>query len=105
MQNTLKEMIERVLDSCDNHRSHFRPTSDMVLDCATRIFISQNISNERNINKKILQDSQDNIPKLELPKMLATDKQKYALKNIGIDFNSETITKQEAFNLIKKAKE
>lgn len=67
-------------------------TPDMALDCATRIFISQNIARDR---KQI-----ETEPRNEL----ATEKQKKYLIGLGYNGDLTKLTKHEAIVLIKEGK-
>lgn len=75
-----------------------KASDDMVLDCSTRIFISQNISRDRHPEKQQEQTQQGE---------LATSKQIGLLRRLKYDLDYNNLTKAEAFQLIKahKAKE
>lgn len=95
----LKEAIGEELVVDDN----------IIFEQAVKILLSNQIQGykERNIAKVSEQKKTQQKPSnKENPPISepATDKQKYALKQLGIEFD-EGITKQEAFGLIKEAKE
>ena len=100
LKNILKELKELNKD--------IGASGDLLLDCATRIFISNNIQAEKYGWK---QEDKIEIPKpidntiYQSPKQPspATDKQKQMLKRLNIKFD-ETITKGEAYQLIKEVK-
>jgi hypothetical protein len=69
---------------------------NILMDCATRIYISQNIQKgkESNINK-MQWNKEKFIP--------ATDKQIFLMKQLDLDV-TDKLSKQEAYHLIKQAK-
>ena len=78
----LKEIIKMVKDSCSINL--IAPSNDMILDCSVRIF------NSNNINGAIQKEE------------LATEKQKNLIYKLNLDVNTEKITKQEAYNILKE---
>jgi len=78
---TLKEIVNEI-KSIPN----FKPSDDMVLDCATRILNTNHMEKES---------------KKEMPIELATDKQKYRLGKLGVNCPKD-LTKKEAIQLIKE---
>lgn len=90
LKNILKELKELNKD--------IGASGDMVLDCATRIFISNNIQNEKYNNHKLEKPLTIN----DEP-TLASEKQKSLLNKLKIPFD-DNITKKEAYILIKEKK-
>jgi len=78
-----KEILEMLRDSC--LETDLRPDDNIILDCSTRIFISQNIENNK--SKK--------------DTSLATEKQIALLKKMRINI-PEGLTKKGASDLIKQ---
>jgi len=60
------------------------------------IYYEEDIKKEKIIDSKPITSEKKGIP--------ATDRQRYALKQLGIEFN-ENITKEEAFEIIKESRE
>jgi len=68
--------------------------ANVLVDCAVRIYLSKQIEKGKNKRtEKRLESSNSKEP--------ATKKQKWKLKQLGIEFDDD-ITKQEAYQLIKE---
>lgn len=92
----LKEVIKMVKDAAELHLNNI--DSNMVLDCATRIYNSQNIEAEKKSFK-----TADNFPKKLSNK--PTTKMIYALEKIGVtDEEIESMTFEEASKIIGESK-
>lgn len=98
LKNILKELKELNKD--------LNASGDMILDCATRIFISNNIQAEKYGRKEFNEEIKPVVKEIyatNINQNPATDKQKQMLKRLKIDFD-ENITKREAYILIKEKK-
>ena len=85
MENKLEYIIEGVLVACE--QNNLKPSDDMVLDCATRIW-----------NTQFINVSKDTRAPLDTG---ATDKQIATMKKLFIEFK-DGISKKEASDLIGK---
>lgn len=91
MKDELKEIIIDILEASDI--MNVKPSSEMVLDCATRIYISNKISSERQIPQRESSSPQSSPP---VEKPLAeppTEKQAFFLNKHGLNpahFNKKT---------------
>jgi hypothetical protein len=77
---------------------------DMILDCSTRIFNSQQINSNRDYRNEENQRPQNSQHKNGGESLLATQKQIYFLKARGFDGDYVTLTKEEAKKLISQYK-
>jgi len=84
----LKKIIEEL--NSIREESSLRISDEVLFEQAIKIYISNNINDSHNNKERI--------------NISATDKQKYLLKKLGIVFN-DSLTKQEAYQLIKEKKE
>lgn len=93
----LQIIIQEIKKICGNEALDVTP--EAILELSGKIYISNNISNQSKNTSKMpinVSESFEN----------ATDKQKYMLKQIGYtDDKIAKMSKQEAFLIIKKAKE
>jgi hypothetical protein len=87
----LKDIIKEIMSY--EKQLNIKLSPDMVLDCSTRIFISQNIETNKS-NKEIIKNK-------EIEFIPATEKQIWKLKQLDVKIPSN-LSKQEAFKLIKE---
>ena len=102
MMENLKNLINEL--KCYRDELGLKKLSDdMILDCSTRIFNSQNIlsQSQGQYPKKQFQEKEI---KLKNPNAPASQKQIYALKKLGIP-NPEELTMLEASQVIKEKME
>lgn len=101
---TLKDIISAVKISCEENK--IKPSDDMILDCSTRIFNSQNIKIGE---KKIVsvETPQREKESVKATNTKPTDKQKFALiNNYGYtEKEVDNRSMQDAYDTIKKEKE
>ncbi len=70
-------------------------TDDMILDCSTRIFISNNINSEKSKQHALKKDKTE----------MVSDRQLWKLNQLGYDGDTSNLTKREAITLIKELNE
>jgi len=100
LQNIIKELIE-----VRKNLKLTKLSDDIILDCSTRIFISQNIQREKEQHQQGQYPKKEFTGQLKNPNEPATSKQIYLLKKLGFTEDTSKITKIEASQLIKEAKE
>jgi len=86
----LKEIIQAILLTKKELNLDF--SDDTLLDCSTRIYNSQNAIFRKSQEKEIDRGERASLAQINL------------LYKLNADFNADTITKHQAYNLIKKLK-
>jgi|26BtaG_2_1085354.scaffolds.fasta_scaffold00103_22 hypothetical protein len=97
MKKRLKEIIDDLKDVVTDEL--YRVSDDCILDCAIRILNREIIQEKKNTHRREQIFNKRNLPSF----VPATEKQLFALKKLGI--KEGDISKQEAFQIIKEAKE
>lgn len=93
----MEDLKNIILEIIKYRSKEFNPSDDIILDCATRIFNSQNAI----FRKKPYVEGLAN-PTTKEEKASAA--QINLLYNLEADFDADKITKKEAYHLIKKLK-